>query len=558
MPTDRRQSSPPRALAAGDEVAGATLVEPIAQGERLSCWRAKREDGSPATVHVLTQAANPRERKNFLEGARRIQRLSRSRPITGVMEIVAIEPMELAYVGRGAAVGTMEDIKVLGWGTKEMVAFVRRLSRALGRLHAADVFHGCMRPANVLIDSELRPRLADIGMIVLDDTYDGPSDMKHDYSAYAAREIRLGEKPTPRSDVFSVGRLLYFALLGTEPDEEDEDLPLLRALNGQPPGLVRIIRRCTTREPDQRYPDMGALVADLANWEVAGDVGLKHPKGEEAAEAPEDEEAPPSSRRAGAPASSRPADSMRPRAPEPADGKEDKPAPVAITPIALREDEEEDVLTPTQSRLGGLLGVVVILGALAVAYQTASSSVFGVVAVFVGVIGLSLAMPVMGSAPVASRVLAAIVLGLGMFAADPVNELAEMGRRARLAEGSPAERVPQIQRFVERGHTNLGGIDYSGLVLTGMDLRGVSFNAARLTGTDFSKAKLAGASFDGADVSGANFAGADLSGAEMVKALGWQQARCDEDTAMPADWFCDEGQPTPEQVTLPNVRVEPE
>ena len=52
-------SIPPKALADGDTVAGSTLVEPIARGERLSCWRAKREDGSPSTVHILTRAADP-------------------------------------------------------------------------------------------------------------------------------------------------------------------------------------------------------------------------------------------------------------------------------------------------------------------------------------------------------------------------------------------------------------------------------------------------------------------------------------------------------------------
>ncbi|HHH31584.1 MAG TPA: hypothetical protein ENK57_24990 [Polyangiaceae bacterium] len=550
-------SQPPKALAEGDTVAGSTLVEPIARGERLSCWRAKREDGSPSTVHLLTRAADPRERKNFLDGARRLQNLTRSRPITGVMEIVEIAALELAYVGRGGAVGTMEDISVLGWGTKETVAFVRRLARALEELHDAGVHHGCLRPGNVLIDSELRPRLADVGMLVLDDSYDGPSDMKHDYSAYAAREIRLGEKPTVLSDVFSVGRLLYFALLGEEPDEEDEELPLLRALNGQPPGLVRIIRKCTTRERKRRYPDMAALVADLSNWEVASDVGLKHPEGEEGKEAPDEEEAPPSSRR-GAATSARPSESVRPAAPSMAEAEEAKEpaAKVPVMAVSIREDIDEDVLTPTQSRLGGLLGALIIGGTLVVHYVTATPSTSGVVGVLIGVIGLSLSVPVIGNAPVASRLVAALVLGLAVFAADPVGEVAELGRRAKLAKGSPEVRAARIQALARKGYVNFRDIDFSGIELEGLDLAGAHFDGARLAGADFTGSKLNGASFAKADVAGAVFHGADLSGVHTTEAMGWLESQCDDDTVMPAQWICEEGRPVPERVALPGVYSE--
>lgn len=534
-------SIPPKALADGDTVAGSTLVEPIARGERLSCWRAKREDGSPSTVHILTRAADPRERKNFLEGARRLQNLTRSRPIKGVMEVVEI--------------AAMEDIGVLGWGTKETVAFVRRVSRALRELHEAGFHHGCLRPGNVLIDAELRPRLADVGMIVLDDSYDGPSDMKHDYSAYAAREIRLGEKPTTLSDVFSVGRLLYFALLGDEPDEEDEELPLLRALNGQPPGLVRIIRKCTTRERDRRYPDMAALVADLSNWEVAGDVGLKHPEGEEAHEAPEDEEGPPSSRR-GAP-SARPSESVRPAAPSMSEPDErPEAAKVPVMSVSIRDDPDEDILTPTQSRLGGLFGAVIIVGTLVLHYVTAAPSTSGLVAVLVGVIGLSLSVPVLGNAPVATRLVAALVLGLAVFAADPVAEVAELGRRAKLAKGNPVERATRIETLARRGYGNFRDIDFSGIDFAGLTLAGAHFEGARLAGADFTGAKLNGASFAKADVAGAIFSGADLSGVHTVEAMGWLEARCDDATVMPAQWICEDGRPAADRAAIPGVYSE--
>jgi Pentapeptide repeats (9 copies)/Protein tyrosine and serine/threonine kinase len=547
--TNVSPSSPPRGLAKGDQVAGATLVEPISEGERLSCWRAKREDGSPATVHLLTKSADPRERKNFLEGARALQSLSRSRPIEGIIEIVAIEAMDLACVGRGGAVGSMEDIGVLGWGTAETVAFIRRLCRALGALHAAGVVHGCLRPANVLIDSELCPRACDVGMLVIDDSYDGPSDMKHDYSAYASREVRLGEKPVVQSDIFSVGRLLSFALLDQEPEANDDDLPVLDELAGEPAGLVRIVRRCTTREKTKRYPDMDALTRDLERWQSVEEVGLSHPKGREGAV--EQIEEPPSSRRGRE--SSRGRDSVPPAAPS-GEGTPEPP-PAARLSVTLRADQEEDddVLTPSQARLGGLLGGVIIAGVLVFAYVSAVATTVTMLGLMIGAVGLGLAMPVLGGAPIGSRVVLIGVLAATAWFTNPDALAAEAGRRAKLTKGAAPERAARVKRLASRGFTNFEGIDFAGLDFNRMNLQGVRFSGCRLAGANFKGANLSGVSFARADLAGAHFAGADLSGVAIVDALNWRQSTCDDDTVMPGRWICEDGAPAAENVAMPGV-----
>jgi hypothetical protein len=161
-------------LSKGDVLAGARLIEPMARGERITVWRALRSDGEPATVHALTGAVHPREKDNFLKGARKLAVLSKNRPIKGVVDIVTVVPNIPAYVASGGTAGTMDDVTILGWGVRETVRFVRRLCRALGSLHENGIAHGCLRPANVLLDDDLNPRLSDAGLLIIDDSYGSP------------------------------------------------------------------------------------------------------------------------------------------------------------------------------------------------------------------------------------------------------------------------------------------------------------------------------------------------------------------------------------------------
>ena len=547
MASDQHDAS---GLTKDDVVAGARLADLVAAGERISCWRARRSDGTPATVHCLARDAAPRERDNFLTAARRLASLARTRPIRGVVEVVAVVPTELVYVARGGAQGTMEDVFVLGWGVKDVVSFTRKVCRALRELHQLGVPHGCLRPANVLLDDELHPRLSDAGALVIDDSYDGPSDMKHDYAAYAAREVRLGQKPDVRSDVFSVGRLLYFALGGEVPDEGDEDLPLLAALSNHPAGLVRIIRRCTTRDPSRRYQSLDQLIADLELWEDAAKVGLRHPRGQEGAagEASEDDEPPVSGRGSVRPpppaASSRDAAaSTQGEGGEAAPSKSAGEVQLALGPAYISEPEDDDFISPEQMRIFGVLGAILVVGGLAFAYSTAAAIHLATIGVMLGAVGISLTIPPFGRALVVSRLVAALLLGLVAWLVDPVGLVAEAGRMAKLSAASPTERALRVEHMRRRGFTNFTGLDLRGADFSGMDLTG-----SRLDASDLTSAKLVGARLNGASVSdtkltGADLSGADLSGVEVGASRGWLETICSEATVMPAQWQCIDGQP---------------
>lgn len=536
-------------LVKGFATGGATIDEPLTRGERISSFRGHRNDGVNVTMHCLADDAKAREVQNFLDGARQLASASRVRPLEGVVEVIAVVPNERIYIALGGVAGTMSDIPILGWGVEDTLTFFRHLCRAVQRVHKAGLVHGCMQPGNVLLDDDLKPRLADVGCLVIDDSYDGPSDMKHDYATFAAREVRLGERPGPRSDIFSLGRLLKFALLGETPAHDDSDVPRLDAMSDLPAGLVRITRRATLREPNKRYASIDAMLLDLERWRDHHVVGIAHPEGREGS--PDD-----SGRYGAVDGEEHPIErsgsTERPPAPAPsgtgaaapaAAAKEGPastpPPPIPATYVgAAVDDAEVDPLSPLQVRLFGGLGIALLVGAIVFAYQTGVPTVAAAICAVVGAVGASLLIPPVGN-PVISRFFSALILGLMTWFLDPVPQVALAGRRAMVERGAPQARGQSLVNLRNRGWRDFGKLDLSGADLSRLQLGGLrfdlaSFRAARCVGTD-----LSASTFDGTDVTGADFSEANLSGADTARMRGWLKSRCSEETVMPRGWLCD-------------------
>ncbi|MEM6790563.1 MAG: pentapeptide repeat-containing protein [Myxococcota bacterium] len=553
-------SQPPRddRLRKGFSAGGAVIAEPLTRGERISSFRGHRNDGASVTLHAITETARPREVQNFLDGARQLAAAARVRPLQGVVEVVAVVPSERLYIGLGGVTGTMSDIPILGWGVEDTLAFFRHLCRALRRVHKTGLVHGCLQPGNVLLDDDLEPRLADVGCLVLDDSYDGPSDMKHDYSAYAAREVRLGERAGPRSDVYSLGRLLQFALMGSAPSHDDSHVLRLDGMSDLPAGLVRITRKATLRDPSRRYATVDSLLVDLERWRDADTVGVAHPEGREGS--PDD-----SGRYGALDLDDGPFDRGRPseRPPVPGGrfpstaptaaassaggetgGGASAAAPAAPAPVmpaaagSAPVDEAVDPLSPLQVRLLGGTGVVAGIGALAVGYNTGVPTLALTLLFVGGVVGASLFIPPVGH-PGVSRFTSALILGLLAWFVDPVPRVALAGRRALVERGAPQVRGQNLVTLRDRGWRDFSQLDLSGADLSRLQLTGLRFDAATLRGAKCVGANLSASSFDGTDVSGADFSGADLSGADTSRMRGWLTAHCDDDTVMPRGWGCD-------------------
>src|SRR5262249_35909864 len=151
---------------------------------------------------------------------------------------------------------------------RRAAAIVARVARALAAVHRRGIVHLDIKPTNILIDPEGRPRLIDFGLARLRDAW---SDHVDPYwggtLAYMAPEQARGEAERigPPSDIFALGGVLYFLLTGRAPfagrdsrecldraRQCDFDASAPRA-TGAPRALERICLKAMAAEPSDRF-----------------------------------------------------------------------------------------------------------------------------------------------------------------------------------------------------------------------------------------------------------------------------------------------------------------
>jgi eukaryotic-like serine/threonine-protein kinase len=158
----------------------------------------------------------------------------------------------------------------------EAAAYTIEIGRGLQAAHLAGMVHRDVKPQNVLIDADGRAKVTDFG-IALSQESDGLTKTGRVLGTtdYVSPEQAMGREVDARSDIYSLGILLYEMLIGDVPFKAEtlvgvamkhvnEPLPDVQSRRpGTSAALAAVVDRATQKEPKKRYPDMGAMLADL-------------------------------------------------------------------------------------------------------------------------------------------------------------------------------------------------------------------------------------------------------------------------------------------------------
>ena len=154
------------------------------------------------------------------------------------------------------------------------LALIDPVVEGLGAAHAAGLIHRDVKPENVLIADDGRIKIGDFGLARAITTTTSTGALIGTV-AYLSPELVMGRQADARSDIYSLGIMLYEMITGRQPF--DGEVPIQVAYQhvnstvGAPselvPGLAgeldELVQWCTANDPEQRPVDGNALLAEL-------------------------------------------------------------------------------------------------------------------------------------------------------------------------------------------------------------------------------------------------------------------------------------------------------
>ncbi|HYL76425.1 MAG TPA: protein kinase [Bryobacteraceae bacterium] len=153
------------------------------------------------------------------------------------------------------------------------VEMARKLCAGLAAAHDKGVLHRDLKPANIMIDARGQVLITDFGLAGIVDRIQG-AEIRHGTPAYMAPEQLAGKEVTTRSDIYSLGLVLYEMFTGKRAYDAQTVVEMTRLRQEAPPSLVthvrdldpaveRVVKRCLDPDPANRPPNALAVSAAL-------------------------------------------------------------------------------------------------------------------------------------------------------------------------------------------------------------------------------------------------------------------------------------------------------
>ena len=182
-----------------------------------------------------------------------------------------------------------ESLRDGGMAVETLLRHGRQISNALEHAHERGIVHRDLKPANVVITPEGTAKILDFGLAKRTDPeqlHRTTQGLATETSVgltgtlpYMSPEQLQGEETGPRSDIWSLGVMLYEMASGTRPFRGENLYRLCTAIiqepmpplpENVPAGLAAVIKRCLQKEQARRYQRASELRAALEALEISG------------------------------------------------------------------------------------------------------------------------------------------------------------------------------------------------------------------------------------------------------------------------------------------------
>ncbi len=224
------------------------------------------------------------------EMVRRFQNEARAAGVLNHPNIVTIydagEQDGIFYIAMEFIEGTtlhelLAEKRVLA--TDEVLQLTRQICRGLDYAHSNGIVHRDIKPANIMITGNGTVKIMDFGIAKSGGQVTNTGQVLGTPNYMAPEQVK-GKQLDGRSDLFSLGVILYEMLTGEKPFVGQNVTTIIyKIVNENPitprdldvtvhPGLSAIVTKALAKAPDDRYQTGADLVRDLENYKLAGPV----------------------------------------------------------------------------------------------------------------------------------------------------------------------------------------------------------------------------------------------------------------------------------------------
>ena len=260
-----------------------TLIEEVGQGGMAVVYRAQDETlKREVAIKILHQhlAGEPESKARLEREAQAVAKL-RHENILEIFDYSGLSSQSSYIVTEFIDGQTLKQyLNGRPLGFSEVAALIAvEVCHALAHAHSLGVIHRDVKPENVMIRKDGLIKLMDFGIAqVLDFQRMTVTGQLLGSPAYMAPEIIEGKQLDFRTDVFSVGIMLYLLATGELPFSGRNPHEVLRRIaegkfpdprsvgRGVDQVLARIITRALAHRPDDRYPDVSPICDDLTAY----------------------------------------------------------------------------------------------------------------------------------------------------------------------------------------------------------------------------------------------------------------------------------------------------
>jgi serine/threonine protein kinase len=255
-------------------VPGYTVVHIIGQGGQAQVFLAEREhDGLRVALKVLNRKL--RNDPVFLERFVREYKL-----VTSLNSNYVARIYDQGFSGDHPYIameflpaGTLASRIREGLTTRAALRIAGQIAQALEAIHSRGIVHRDLKPANILFRADGRPVLVDFGL-ARDLTVNSTLTVAGQFLAtprYMSPEQCLGRPVDERSDLYSLGAVLYEMITGSKIYESSNAAEVIAMhVNAPPPQLADLISvhqplldRLLAKKPEERFQSAAEVVAEI-------------------------------------------------------------------------------------------------------------------------------------------------------------------------------------------------------------------------------------------------------------------------------------------------------